>query len=83
MLALALAMFLLFIARTFLSSSFSSFISFSLAFIVASATRSLARFSYEVSPEPGRKAFLGACHCLPSPSHPVRNQTMCHQRQAL
>jgi len=24
-----------------------------------------ARFSYEVRPEVGRKAFFGSCHCLP------------------
>lgn len=51
--------------RTFLSASFSSFISFSLALTRAIATRSFARFSYGVKPEPGRNAFLGSCHCLP------------------
>lgn len=66
----------LMVARTFLSSSFSSFISFSLAFMAASATLSFARFSYEVSPEPGRKAFLGACHCLPAPCRHVRVQSL-------
>lgn len=56
----------LFVARTCLSASFSSFISFSLALTAASAILSFARFSYEVSPDPGRNAFLGMCHCLPA-----------------
>jgi hypothetical protein len=47
------------------SSSFSSFISFSFAFMAAVASRSCVRFSYDLSPAPGRKAFRGACHCLP------------------
>lgn len=53
------------VCRTFLSASFSSFNSFSLAFTAICVTLSLARFAYVVSPEPGRKAFLGACHCFP------------------
>lgn len=53
------------VCRTFLSDSFSSFISFSLAFTAARVALSLVRCANEVSPEPGRKAFFGACHCLP------------------
>lgn len=52
-------------SRTFLSASFSSFISFSFALTRAIDTLSFARFSYGVNPEPGRKAFLGSCHCFP------------------
>ena len=50
---------------TCLSSSFSSFISFSFAFVAVIALRPAVRFSYEVCPDVGRKADFWACHCLP------------------
>ncbi len=53
--------------RTCRSCSFSSFISFSFAFMVAWATRSFERWANELSPAVGRKGFRGACHCLPAP----------------
>lgn len=52
-------------APTLRSASFSSLSSFSLALTAASNCLSFVRFSYDVNPEPGRKAFLGACHCFP------------------
>ena len=51
---------------TCLSASFSSFISFSFAFIASVAFRSSWRFSYVELPAFGRKAFRAACHCLPN-----------------
>ena len=65
--------------HTWRSASFSSFISFSLAFTAARAVRAFTRLSQGlVAPvaAPGRKAVFGACHCLPivmsaSRSHPL------------
>jgi len=50
------------------AASFSSFISFSFAFIAAWAFLSSVRFSNEFWPALGRNAAFGACHCLPMQS---------------
>lgn len=48
------------------SASFSSFSSFSFAFVAASAFLSSLRFSHEVWFARGRKADLLSCHCFPT-----------------
>ena len=52
-------------ALTCRAASFSSFISFSLALVAATASSFAFLFSYEVFPAFGRKAFFTGCHCLP------------------
>jgi hypothetical protein len=64
------------------SASFSSFISFSLAFTTAISARFLLRSSKLDSPFVGRKAVLGSCHCLPSLSEAVSHgQPSCSNRK--
>lgn len=57
----------LFVVLTWRSASFSSFISFSTAFVTASSLSLAARLAYDVKPAVGRKAFLFSCQFLPAP----------------
>lgn len=59
------------------SASFSSFISFSLAFTAAIACLSALRFSQLEFPAFGLNAFFGSCHCFPKNASVILDRRAC------